>query len=298
MGDVAIETLEREKKTAVQDRHVLGSLRQSHGLLLKAVGRKHWPRVVVMTRRTIRKDKYVDYVGEYHLELLIKLGLLPVMVPVVEGTEVCLEQYMEKMAGLLLVEGEDIEPRHFKAKPTNYKYLEKTHRLKDQIEIRLMKYALKGGIPVLGICRGSQVLNVAGGGSLYGDVQKEKKSHRPHLDPDRYDSYRHPVTVVRGTPLESWYGLRDLLVNSYHHQGVRNLAPGFRAMAYADDGLVEAFYDPRSVFTVGLQFHPERMLSEYKGNLRVWQAFAKAIFSGSVDNKTQAEFLRGCPKSF
>ena len=84
-----------------------------------------------------------------------------------------------------------------------------------------------------------------------------------------------------GTPLGGWYGRRDIRVNSYHHQGIRDLAPRFRAMGYADDGLVEAFYDPKSPFTVGLQFHPERMLSECPGNLRVWQAFARAIQTGA-----------------
>jgi gamma-glutamyl-gamma-aminobutyrate hydrolase PuuD len=277
MGDVAFESKMRDRQTAAEDRHVLGSLRQSHGLLLKAVQRKHWPRVVVTTRRTIRKNKYVDYVGEYHLELLIKLGLLPVIVPVVEGTDVCLDQYKEKMRGLLVVEGEDIEPSRYRGKARNRRYLEKTHPLKDRLEIDLMRHALKKNIPILGICRGSQLLNVVGGGTLYGDVQKEKKSHRPHIDPHHYDSYRHPLKIVPGSLLEAWYQRRDIHVNSYHHQGVRELAPPFRAMGYADDGLVEAFCDPQSRFTVGLQFHPERMLSEYKGNLRVWQAFAKAI---------------------
>ena len=83
------------------------------------------PSVLVVTRRTIRKNKYIDYVGEYHLALLIRLGILPVMVPVVEGALACLPDYMAGMKGLLLVEGEDIEPRQYKATPENFKYVEK-----------------------------------------------------------------------------------------------------------------------------------------------------------------------------
>ena len=67
------------------------------------------------------------------------------------------------------------------------------------------------------------------------------------------------------------------MVNSYHHQGVKRLAKSFRPMAKTTDGLLEGFYDPKALFTVGLQFHPERMLPEYKGNLRVWEAFTNAI---------------------
>ena len=277
MGDVASESKERERKTAAEDRHSLGSLRQSHGLSIKATRRRHWPHVIIPTRRTIRKNKYVDYVGEYHLELLVKLGLLPIMVPVVEGTEACLGQFKELMDGLLITEGEDIDPKYFRANAANKKYLEKTHPLKDTIEVELARHALRHNIPFMGICRGSQLLNVVAGGTLYGDVQKETRSHRPHIDEAHYDTYRHPVTIVPGTPLGQWYGRRHLQVNSYHHQGVRDLAPRFDIMACADDGLIEGFYDPKALFTVGLQFHPERMLSEYAGNLRVWQAFAKAV---------------------
>ena len=235
------------------------------------------PVVLVVTRRTTRKDKIIDYVGELHLELLIHLRTLPQMVPVVTGTLACLPQYMEHMAGLLLVEGDDVEPKRFAARKANFKYVDKTLPLKDEIEIRLLQNALERDLPVMGICRGSQLMNAVCGGTLYGDVQKEKHSSRAHIDYDNYDTYRHPVTVEPDTPLARWYKRPSLQVNSYHHQGIRELAPRFRPMAHADDGLIEAYYDPQTAFTVGLQFHPERMLKEYPGNLRVWEAFAEAV---------------------
>jgi gamma-glutamyl-gamma-aminobutyrate hydrolase PuuD len=237
------------------------------------------PAVLVPSRRTTRKDKLIDYVGELHLELLIRLGALPVIVPVVDGTLACLPQYMESMAGLLLVEGDDVEPKRFAARKANFQYLEKTHPLKDEIEIRLLRHALRRQVPILGICRGSQLLNVVCGGTLYGDVQKETGSPRHHIDYDHYDTYRHPASIVPGTPLARWYRRKTLAVNSYHHQGIRLLAPRFRPMAHADDGLIEAYYDPEAAFVVGLQFHPERMLSEYTGNLKVWNAFTAAVKS-------------------
>lgn len=235
------------------------------------------PAVLVVTRRTTRTNKYIDYVGEYHLELLIQLHLLPVMVPVVQDTFACLPRYTMEMAGLLLVEGEDIEPTRYDAEKSNFTFVEKTHPLKDEIEIRLVRYALRNKTPVLGICRGSQLVNVVCGGTLYGDVQKEKGSHLKHIDYDHYDTHRHPITVVSGSPLEKWYRRRTISVNSYHHQGIRQLARRFKPMAHAEDGLIEAYYDPTASFLVGLQFHPERMLPEYRGNLRVWKAFAAAV---------------------
>jgi gamma-glutamyl-gamma-aminobutyrate hydrolase PuuD len=235
------------------------------------------PTVLVVSRRTSRKDKPIDYVGEIHLELLMRLGALPVIVPVADGTLACLSQYKEQISGLLLVEGDDIEPRRFAARKANFQYLEKTNPLKDEIEIRLLRHAIRQDVPILGICRGSQLLNAACGGTLYGDVQKEKGGERHHIDFEHYDTYRHPVAVVPGTPLARWYRRKSLKVNSYHHQGVRELASRFRPMAYADDGLIEAYYDPEAAFVVGLQFHPERMMKEYAGNLKVWNAFTDAI---------------------
>jgi len=235
------------------------------------------PVVLVVARRTTRKDRLIDYVGEIHLELLIRLGTFPVIVPVVDGTLECLPQYMEHMDGLLLVEGDDVEPKRFAARKSNFQYVEKTHPLKDEIEIRLLRHALRREVPIMGICRGSQLLNVVCGGTLHGDVQKEKGTQRIHIDYENYDSYRHPAAVVPGTPLARWYRRKSLNVNSYHHQGIRKLAARFQPMAHADDGLIEAFYDPEAAFVVGLQFHPERMLKEYAGNLKVWGAFAAAM---------------------
>jgi gamma-glutamyl-gamma-aminobutyrate hydrolase PuuD len=235
------------------------------------------PSVLVVTRRTIRKNKYIDYVGEFHLRLLMRAGILPVIVPVAEGAPACLPDYMSNMKGLLLVEGEDIEPRHFKARPENYKHLEKTHPLKDRVEIRLIRHALRKRLPILGICRGSQLLNVVCGGTLYGDVQKEKKSRLKHINFAHYDSYRHSISIAPGSPLEKWYRRNKLRVNSYHHQGIRDLAPRFKPMALAADGLIEGYYDSQADFLVGLQFHPERMSEEAAGNWRIWRAFGSAV---------------------
>ena len=145
------------------------------------------PAVLVVTRRAVRKDRLIDYVGELHLELLTRLRLLPVMVPVVPGALATLPQYVRGMKGLLLVEGEDIEPARYKTEQANLAQLEDTHPLKDQIEVRLARQALRRRVPVLGICRGSQLLNVVCGGTLHVDVQREKGTTVKHIDYDHYD---------------------------------------------------------------------------------------------------------------
>lgn len=235
------------------------------------------PVVLIPARRTPRGPRLIDYVGELHLELLLRLKILPVMVPVAPGTMDCIAQYAKEMSGLLLVEGEDVEPKRYRSTLANHRYLEKTHPLKDRVELYLLRLALRQKLPILGICRGSQLLNVACGGTLFGDVQKEKKSRLKHIYPAHYDTYRHRITIVHESPLRKWYGRNRIDVNSYHHQGVRTLARRFLPMAHTDDGLIEAFYDPRREFTIGLQFHPERMLAEHRGNQKIWDAFGAAV---------------------
>ena len=235
------------------------------------------PAVVVVTRRTTRKNRLIDYVAELHLELLTRLGLCPIMVPVVRGTPANLPQYARGMRGLLLVEGGDVEPKRYHVTHADNTRLEEVHPIRDELEVRLARLALRRRIPILGICRGSQILNVVAGGTLHVDVQAGLRSSLKHVDPDHYDAYRHPVAITAGTPLARWYRTATLPVNSFHHQGINKLARRFMPMARAEDGLIEGFYDPAARFVVGLQFHPERMLAEHPGNLRVWKAFAAAV---------------------
>ncbi|KAL7131774.1 hypothetical protein ABFS83_12G027000 [Erythranthe nasuta] len=272
------------------------------------------PRVLIVSRRSVRKNKFVDFVGEYHLDLIVNYGAVPVIVPRVTGVHMMLESF-EPIHGVLLCEGEDIDPSHYESDIANLSAdeLEEIRRLhasdtavdreKDAIELGLAKLCLERNIPYLGICRGSQILNVACGGTLYQDVGKELEKHLPenqrvvHMDYDNYDGHRHPVRIVENTPLEQWFsdsldgGRKDILVNSYHHQGVKRLAQRFVPMAFAADGLIEGFYDPDAYnpeegkFIMGLQFHPERMRHQdsdefdYPGCPFAYKEFAKAVIA-------------------
>ncbi|KAJ4709883.1 Class I glutamine amidotransferase-like superfamily protein [Melia azedarach] len=272
------------------------------------------PRVLIVSRRTVRKNKFVDFVGEYHLDLIVSYGAVPVIVPRVTGVHMLLESF-EPIHGVLLCEGEDIDPSLYESELSGFSQQEledirKLHasdtaidKEKDTIELRLAKLCLERNIPYLGICRGSQVLNVACGGTLYQDIEKElsKKCELEkrvvHMNYENYDGHRHSVKVVENTPLHQWFrdsleenGM-EIMVNSYHHQGVKKLAQRFVPMAFAPDGLVEGFYDPDAYnpeegkFIMGLQFHPERMRNQnsddfdYPGCPSAYQEFVKAVIA-------------------
>ncbi|KAF9674059.1 hypothetical protein SADUNF_Sadunf10G0088500 [Salix dunnii] len=272
------------------------------------------PRVLIVSRRTVRKNKFVDFVGEYHLDLIVSYGAVPVIVPRVSGVHMLLESF-EPIHGVLLCEGEDIDPSHYDAElsgfsPEELEEIRKVHasdtsidREKDTIELRLAKLCLERNIPYLGICRGSQVLNVACGGTLFQDVEKELSKKVPeeqrvaHMDYENYDGHRHVIKVLKNTPLHQWfkYSLEEdkmeMMVNSYHHQGVSKLAQRFVPMAFAPDGLIEGFYDPDAYnpeegkFIMGLQFHPERMRNQdsddfdYPGCPSAYKEFVKAVIA-------------------
>jgi len=239
------------------------------------------PRVVVVSRRFLRKNKWVDWVSEAHVALIMERGLLPVVVPIPQEAQQHLEDYAEGMAGLLMVEGGDIHPRHYQG-DSPVPDLDELDEIKDAYEFWFCQKALDRGLPILGICRGMQLLNVIQGGTLHADVMREKSSTLKHVDKDHYDEYRHPVRVFDKTPLHDWYQLDQLSVNSYHHQGIKELAEPLRPMAESPDGLVEAYYTPSHPFQVGLQFHPERMLDAYEGNPRVFDAFAEAVYTANA----------------
>jgi gamma-glutamyl-gamma-aminobutyrate hydrolase PuuD len=264
-------------------------------------------RIVIVSRRHLRKNKYVDFVGEYHIDLVQQYGAVPIIVPRTEPTRQQLDAYLAGgIDGVLVMEGSDLGSEYnpygdmgnlpkqvaeeVRAKHAGDVEIDEA---KDSLEMRLIKEkVLAEGVPYLGLCRGSQMLNVALGGTLYFDVCAETSTSIRHIDYDNYDGHRHPLSVLPNTPLAGWFheqfeGLEpnenaQLSVNSYHHQGIRDLAKGMQPLCYDPDGLVEGFYDPRMYdpekgkFLVGLQWHPERMLEDYPGCPRVYRDFVRA----------------------
>ena len=161
---------------------------------------------------------------------------------------------LEGCDGLLLTGGVDVDPRAYGEAPHPTVQLDAA---RDDYELALATLAIARDLPLLAICRGVQVLNVAAGGTLIQDLPSQHPSDTPHSIVEPRNAIAHDVAITPGTCLAMLLGAPAMAVNSRHHQAVKDAAPGFVVSAVSPDGVVEAIERPASAFCVGVQWHPE-----------------------------------------
>lgn len=206
-------------------------------------------------------------------EGVMAAGGLPVTFPLT-GERELLEQLAEQCDGFLFTGGQDVAPEMYGEIPLSL--CGETCPALDEMEGQLLALALERDKPVLGICRGLQFLNAALGGTLYQDLPAQRPSGVVHRQKKPYDLPAHGVVLEEGSPLRRLLGKKRLRVNSCHHQGVRDLAPALRAMARAEDGLVEAAHLPGRRWVWAVQWHPECSFRRDEDSLALFRAFAMA----------------------
>ena len=205
-----------------------------------------------------------------YMRVLEKCGALPVMLPLTSDEEE-LTQCFEMCDGLLLTGGHDVDPKIYHEFPKDTCGI--TCRERDTMEQFLLGKALENNMPVLGICRGIQFMNAYLGGSLYQDLPTEHGSVVQHHMEPPYDREAHKVRILPNTILADIFKRDILPVNSYHHQAVKDVAPGVTKMALSEDGLVEAISVDGQKFAVGVQWHPEFSYENNQESIKLIQAF-------------------------
>ena len=207
-----------------------------------------------------------------YVTAVTEAGGAPILIPP-DLTEDGWRTLLTHLDGILFSGGADIGLAYFNGEP-HPTVEEEPDR--DAIELPLLRAAVEADKPVLGICRGFQVMNVALGGTLYTHILDQLPGALQH---DWHDHPRptlaHPVRVEEGTRLVDILGAPMLQVNSLHHQGVKDLAPGLKATAYAPDGLVEGIELPDHRFALAVQWHPEWM-AKHEEMRRLFQKFVQA----------------------
>lgn len=208
-----------------------------------------------------------------YLDLLGAAGAVPVILPPVKSrTEAC--DVLSRVDGLLLTGGQDVDPSLYGAARSQSCGAIVPER--DASELLLLKSALSGKLPILGVCRGIQLLNAALGGTLWQDLPSERPSGICHSMQKPYDAEAHRVTVLPDSPLAALLAEDAIPVNSRHHQAIRDLAPVLRPMAVSTDGLVEAVWMPEQPFVWGVQWHPEHSFRADDRGLRIANALVRA----------------------
>ena len=208
------------------------------------------------------RGKTLQYLEQSVAHWVMEAGALAVMIPTIETggmlrrSDISARDMAAALDGLLLQGGADVDP-------VMYGEPQRATRgpldpARDRFERDLILAFAAAGKPVLGICRGMQLINVAFGGSLYQDLVEDGATGFEHVDDGAYDRHLHPLRIEPGSVLAALYGgTLEGTVNSIHHQGVRRLADGFVVEARAPDGVVEAIRSTRHDFLLGTQWHPE-----------------------------------------
>ena len=217
--------------------------------------------------------------GRSYVEELRKVGAVPWVIPLLPHDPDTLREIFDRLDGVFITGGVDVDPaRYGEAKTPLCGTLDPD---RDAVELLLLKHAMERQLPVLAVCRGIQILNVMGGGTLYQDVTAMVPAAMKHdyfPTPERPSrSYlAHDITVKADSLLGAALGESVVPVNSMHHQAIKDLAPTLRPTAFAPDGIIEAVESTSNHFVVAVQWHPEELAETQPGMKRLFESFAAA----------------------
>ena len=240
-----------------------------------------------------------------YIQAILKAGGKPVIIPVMTDG-IVLRDIIKDLDGLVMIGGEDFDPLYYKEKAIDPD-INDIDSIRDIYDLVLLKLATDRNIPLLGICRGEQAMNVAFGGTLYQDIPTQHKDKSiKHSQSEPRDIGTHTVSITKDSQLAKILEQTEISTNTYHHQAVKRVAPGFRAVGQTSDGIVEAIeaYPDRKM--IGVQWHPEghiaggdtTMLKLFKFIVSEAETFKKAkdlhsrILSIDTHCDTPLEFKR------
>lgn len=233
------------------------------------VGITAWRRVV----DTFYGPERLQSLATFYGEAVAEAGMTPLIIP--NGQDPAeAETVMSLLDGLVLSGGDDVDPGTYGAEPESSRGIDAAV---DRFEIALVEAARRQDKPVLAICRGLQLLNVALGGTLRQEITASGTSHElipKPIDPAEMNARRHTVVFEPGSRIEEIYGASEAKVNTLHHQGLQDVAPDLIVEARTEDGHVEAARCEGDWWALGVQWHPERMDDEHR---RIFEVFREAI---------------------
>lgn len=200
------------------------------------------------------------YVNNDYVQTVANCNAIPYILPIIQNEKLITKQ-LENVDGLILSGGHDTNPLI---------YGEELHKTcgdilpkRDLYDIKLFKIAKKLQIPILGICRGAQIINICEGGSLYQDLSLKNNSYIKHNQQHLSNVPSHTINIYKNTKLYNIFEKEEIMVNSFHHQALKKVAPNYKISAIAKDGVIEAIEKEGDCFIVGVQFHPEMLFKDF-----------------------------------
>ena len=217
--------------------------------------------------------------SQRYIRALTAVGALPWMIPLVGDEQETMRGIYDELDGVFLPGGADIDPANYGEE--RHAKCDKGDPARDEVELMLVRWALADKKPILGVCRGLQIVNLAAGGTLYQDLGEQmsgsiKHDYFPFGGRYARDYLAHDVQVAENTKLAEIFGAGSLRVNSMHHQGVRRLGKQLVASAVAPDGLVEGLESGDGSYLVAVQWHPEALTDNCPRTHRLFESFVEA----------------------
>lgn len=218
-------------------------------------------------------DEFNTRVQSPYVRAIEVAGGLPMLFPYVEDSA-AVARFVDVCDGFFFTGGMDICPEHYGERASEH--LGELQVNRDEFELRVLEQVMKCSKPILAICRGAQLINVALGGTLYQDIPSEVNTHIAHRQSEPKFATSHDVKILPDTPLQMLIGAERMRANSFHHQAIKALGKGLEVMALADDGIIEAVYLPGERYLRAYQWHPERLVEADKENRGLIEDFIHA----------------------
>lgn len=215
-------------------------------------------------------DRPSQATNEAYIEAVIKAGAVPILLPMSEAIDMIASQ-VKCIDGLLITGGIDVNPLLYKE---SCQFLQgESNTRRDYYEVMLIHQCVNSQIPILGICRGLQIINVAFGGTLYQDNSFASEYVQQHVQKERKEYPIHSIRIKKDSFLYSIFG-EKAYVNSFHHQSIKKTAEGFRVIARSEDSIIEAI-EHNKFHIRAVQFHPEMMHNKDENMQKIFNEFIK-----------------------
>lgn len=216
-----------------------------------------------------------------YIDAIKKAGGVAIILPVVDDKE-SINRYLNVLQGIVLTGGEDVSPLLYGQEPS--REVDTISFDRDRMEMEIIKEAYSKDIPILGICRGIQIINVALGGTLYQDIYKEIPESIGHISGFSIGGAYHSIDIVKDSIMYEIFNKDRIQVNSQHHQSVKDLGENLKINALSLDGVIEGIESTNDRFVLGVQFHPEAMIERHQEMLKIFNHFISYCKSSKVNN--------------